>query len=326
MSPTRRDAFTLIEILISIMIFSVVSTAVVGILFAATNIYQAGESARGATDEAISVIDLLDRDLAAAVPPRQGGIFHAHSPQGAAAGNCLVAWTIGNPAVLGGSSRFVVWGVVNGQLRRRVSDNPVDLNDAPLAGSSVVSGDCLHFGVWLAGTPVGAVEDGLLATVPQDGWQRIRSRGTNPLVIDSEPVVDPLPYASDAADFAAARDPAYGYPSALRFTILLRAGRAEREGVVVSDDGGLNLRIAGLPQLPSGPGNVIRIGDELVGFTGIDADGRLRVNQREGDGPRNLDTDSGRGIWRSLSPDGGHPPGTAVRLGQRWTLTRTLWR
>jgi len=58
-----RSGFTLMEILISLLIFSVVGTAMITVLTLATNVYRGGEFQRAATDIATSAISALDEDL-----------------------------------------------------------------------------------------------------------------------------------------------------------------------------------------------------------------------------------------------------------------------
>ena len=100
--PTRAG-FTLVEILVSLMIFSIVSLAMLGILLASTNIFRFGEFGRASTDEAVSTLAILDEDVRHMVPGRDNGLFYSilHDPVGTGAqlslpvsGDCATAFII----------------------------------------------------------------------------------------------------------------------------------------------------------------------------------------------------------------------------------------
>ncbi len=142
--PVQQRAFTLAEILISIMIFMMLSGAMFGIFLSVTQLYSEGEFSRSANDSAQIVINLLERDITRAVPAATGGVFYAwldkhSSDPNASSGNCVIGWVIRNqhqsvdypnPFV------FVLWGVTHDSeepLRRRVFDINGDLSKFVIA-------------------------------------------------------------------------------------------------------------------------------------------------------------------------------------------------
>lgn len=95
--------FTLIEIIISIAIFVVAATIMLGALFGATEVFRRGEASRQAGDEATAVIAALQEDLSRAVPVRLrdgkpaqewGRIFAEAVPPSS---NCLFSIVTENP-------------------------------------------------------------------------------------------------------------------------------------------------------------------------------------------------------------------------------------
>lgn len=126
--------FTLVEIIVSIAIFLVASTVMLGALFGATDVFRRGEAARQAGDEATAVLATLQEDLSRAVPvrlregkpaPEWGRVFSRVEQ----AGNCLLALVIENPdraqvrwvpnetdpgRKLVGMRKRVVWRVIPG--------------------------------------------------------------------------------------------------------------------------------------------------------------------------------------------------------------------
>lgn len=98
-----RSGFTLIEIIISIAIFVIAATIMLGALFGATEVFRRGEATRQAGDESTAVLAALQEDLSRAVPvrlrdgkpaPEWGRIFaEAQTPSG----NCLFSIVTENP-------------------------------------------------------------------------------------------------------------------------------------------------------------------------------------------------------------------------------------
>ncbi len=64
--PFRGGGFTLVEILVSILIFVVAGSVMIGVLLGATELFRGGESARLANDEAVAVLGALDSGAASA--------------------------------------------------------------------------------------------------------------------------------------------------------------------------------------------------------------------------------------------------------------------
>ncbi len=116
MMGARRAGFTLIEILVSLMIFSIVSLAMLGILLASTNIFRSGEFGRASTDEAVSALSILDEDVRRMVPGRDNGIFYSilHDPVSGSqpalpvSGDCATAFMIyqTNAGLVQGQNNF----------------------------------------------------------------------------------------------------------------------------------------------------------------------------------------------------------------------------
>ncbi|MBA3699009.1 MAG: prepilin-type N-terminal cleavage/methylation domain-containing protein [Planctomycetes bacterium] len=149
-SPGRRG-FTLIEIMVSLMIFVVVSGAMVGIMLMSSELFRRGEFSRAANDEVVAVLGAVSDDLNHLVPETGDGWFFAGVPS--ASGNTLVAYaTAGqNPDGIGArgqNSRSLVGTWVEeptGQeprLRRIVLDDSRDVLDfiSSLVISSGVGG------------------------------------------------------------------------------------------------------------------------------------------------------------------------------------------
>ena len=101
-----RCGFTLIEIMVSLMIFVVVSGAMVSILMISSDLFRRGEFSRSANDETIAVLGAVSDDLNHMVPENSDGWFFAGSPtpsglavattngiRAPSSGNTLVAFT-----------------------------------------------------------------------------------------------------------------------------------------------------------------------------------------------------------------------------------------
>jgi prepilin-type N-terminal cleavage/methylation domain-containing protein len=86
-----RRGFTLIEIMVSLMIFVVVSGAMVSILMMSSELFRRGEFSRSANDETIAVLGAVSDDLNHMVPENSDGWFFAGIPS--PSGNTLVAFT-----------------------------------------------------------------------------------------------------------------------------------------------------------------------------------------------------------------------------------------
>ena len=86
-----RHGFTLIEIMVSLMIFVVVSGAMVSILMISSDLFRRGEFSRSANDETIAVLGAVSDDLNHMVPENSDGWFFAGIPR--PSGNTLVSFT-----------------------------------------------------------------------------------------------------------------------------------------------------------------------------------------------------------------------------------------
>lgn len=123
-----RSGFTLVEILISIMIFVVVSGAMIGILLIGTDLFRRGEFSRAANDETVAVVGTIEDDLKHMVPAADGGWLYAEVdngvPPGFANGDCFLAFLITNPDPSmiqhdGSYSRLkVAYGCYQGRIQR----------------------------------------------------------------------------------------------------------------------------------------------------------------------------------------------------------------
>jgi hypothetical protein len=113
--PTRAG-LTLIEILVSILILSVVSIAMIGILMVSSELFRRGEFSRSSNDEAIAVMGALDDDVKRIIPVVDGGWLYAGLST-TANGNCILGMAIPNPDPTGITSTgtngrlVVVWFV-----------------------------------------------------------------------------------------------------------------------------------------------------------------------------------------------------------------------
>lgn len=353
---SSRAAFTLSEILVALMIFSFVSLAMVGSLLVGTRLFRDGEMRRGANDEAMAVLAMLERDIERAVPTGQGGEFYAMVPTDPDPyrASCVVGWTVPNPdpfdvtpPVM--STQVVLWGRGrDGVLRRAVIDSlqVIDDEDAAATGldtadprialenlGSPVNRNCLFFGVWLAGTrerndPLAST---LVAPQDQSWWRRIETADGS-FSADAEPVGGQPPYTTSS--LASVR---FIYPSAMRLMLLMEgSGTLGKEGIVYADDGGSGLQVGGLQGVPTTPGSVLVIDNEadpvgvfagnpsyeIVGHTGQIGQ-RLQVNANDADGPLGPGGD-GRGVYRSFTTT--HARGDRVRLCQPFTLVKALPR
>lgn len=154
----KTRAFTLPEVLVSILIFMIISGAMFGIFLSVTQLYREGEFARSANDRSQIVTNLLERDLLRAVPGKAGGVFYAwldehSSDPGHSSGNCVIGWVMRNdnqnfdrqnPFV------FVLWGIQHDletttdaerePLRRCVMNINQDLSTFTLASLKYASG------------------------------------------------------------------------------------------------------------------------------------------------------------------------------------------
>lgn len=342
MHRANRDGLTLIEVLIALAILVTISTIMLGVLLGATRLFRVAESSRAANDEALAVFGLLERDLALAVPQAQGGHVYAGiiDPD---SGNCGVGWTVRDPrrGANPDATAFVHWGVDStGSLRREILDSIDDLDgdsdgsydlQAPTGGDLMTTG-VRCFSVHLVGTShlgSGALER---SSAPEPGtwWATVRTpSGT----VETEPLTGTGSFYATTIDPVAlggvAEDVVYA-PVAIRFTMILSGGQRTgtnepRFGLLGRTIGDVSaadtsIAVAVARGLPSQPGSVAVIGDEIVGFFRVD--GRdLVVNNALEHGPLGIGG-TGRGAFRSTPVD--HASGTLVEFGRLFSMTRLL--
>jgi prepilin-type N-terminal cleavage/methylation domain-containing protein len=275
----RSRGFTLMEVLVSVLIFSIVAIAMIGILSAAVRIYRSGESARAANEEAVAVLSQLDDDLSRMVPPGDGGFLYLRvrdqdpetdGMQPDPWKSMVLAFKIRNPdpqaAIIdiandSGTSNarlIVCWFVgANGDLNRTTvgaaewdgkttSTKEITQAAAALNTSGVISKGCLYFGADLSlDQPV--VEGGAGTRVDLS-WS------------SSLPLNDDR-YCTEPGSSGSYQP----FPRAIRISVTLTGGsRNLIAGNVVrdNDDG---IKVAGIGQIPVGPGALARIGDGTSG-------------------------------------------------------------
>lgn len=136
---SMRSAFTLVEIMISIMIFTVVSMAMVGIMLTGAELFRRGEFSRSANDETVAVIGAIDDDLKHVVPSTGDG--YIFSKVASASGNTLIAFATKQEAPDGVTARglkshslVALWVDENGEppehrLRRVELDDTREIDD-----------------------------------------------------------------------------------------------------------------------------------------------------------------------------------------------------
>lgn len=335
---SRRRAFTLIEMMISIGIFVVAATAMLTMLFGATELFRRGEAARQAGDEATLVTAALRDDLARVVPVRlRNGAPAAEwgwmrGALNGGAGNCLLGMVITNPdaAMLSssgvanagdartGARQYVCWFVApdpddptdasKAQLRRAVypagtgTSRP---NPAATDGVVMCYG-CLHFGVWFelaqAHRRVTAVSAGG-SDVPAVDWET------------DQPPFAGLPLDTDQ-QLTAGGITFWPQPDAVRVSLVLTGGgRYAVRGTLARDlaAGDNQAVIAGIKALPTISGSILRIGDEWVRYADFRS-GIVTV----------ADPATGRGALRSGAS--GHAARTPVYAGQPFSIVVELPR
>lgn len=289
----RRDGFTLLEVLIAILIFSIVSVAMIGVLVGAVRIFRGGESARAAHDEAIAVLSQLDEDIARMVPQGDGGFFYLRvrdvdvnnstfdpdplksmvlafkirNPDAQAATADAVGVT---PDTTSDRSRLVVtWWVDNSGWLNRVAEPATEWQQDPsvrpreitkvataLSGAGThLSANCLYFGADLS------LDQELPAIAQKPGDAGISARpnlswtGCLPAATNKYCTE---PSASDPAVFQP-------FPRAIRIAVTLTGGsRNLLTGTVIRDDSS-GIRIAGVGQVPLGMNATARVGDATTG-------------------------------------------------------------
>ena len=259
---TRRG-FTLLEVLVSTMIFSVVSLAMIGVFNSATTLFRGGESARAAADEATAALGMIDEDLKRLVPQADGGFLFTgvcrpdNDPNDA--GNMGLAFKMLNPdaaaiTATGGNARLIVvyWVDNAGNLNRATSTapepgptNPTCLSVAKgLYRSNTVATrvamGCLYFGVDLSTQ--------LQQRVGTD-WSGCLPSGRTG-------------YCTESTNGAGNPSNADPFPDALRISLSITGGnRFSQAGTLIGIDPATNgFRVAGVKQVALTADAVARIG------------------------------------------------------------------
>lgn len=299
-----RASFTIIELLISIAIFVVSSTLMLGAMFGATEVFRSGEAARQAGDEATAVIAALQEDLSRAVPIRlrdgkpapEWGRLYAKA-QGD--GNCQLGFVIENPdrsqvrwinetdptkKRLLGVRSWVVWYVVPSTV-----------------ASATAADDELWREEWDMTEDGTIVEKGgeprSTATNPEPRKEELVTRGCLHFAAWAEvaqahrlvkaggggpefawesrnPNEEVIPFAGsvfDTADPVTESDGSkwYPQPDALRISLVLTGGgRYATRGTLIGQlsPGDTQARISGIRALPTTSGSLLRIGSEWIRY------------------------------------------------------------
>ena len=249
-----RRGFTLMEIMVSLLIFSVVSLALIGVLSAAVKLFRAGEAGRAASDETIATLAQLDDDLKRMVPAADGGYLYTktYDTNGRIAGNMVLAFKIRNPdggsitETGSGARQIVVWWVDDeGRLCRKTAtaaDTPTIPNAEFAVASSIygspqpVANGCLYFGVDLS-----------TDAAPRQDFSWAPNTPSTGTVFSTEltPRLNPDPF-----------------PTAIRITTVLTGGsRNITRGIAVRSENTDDVRITGVGQVPLALGSMARIGD-----------------------------------------------------------------
>jgi len=325
---TRRG-FTLIEIMVSLMIFTIVSVAMLGIMLMASDIYRRGEAGRSANDEAVAVMAALDEDLGRIVPPVDGGWFYANLDSNS--GDTTIAFKIARrdrsliTSDGSGDRAIVAWWlkpqVVNGVAQNILcrGEAPALLLDADPATDqdlatlrqimgvdgqpAEVTSGCLHFGAYLASA------DGA-RDLSQEWLSEMNGAQTLP---------------NDTASLNTTLDP-LKFPAAIRITtVLTGGGRFAARGRLVRDisPSDTAIRIVGIPSLSTVPGSMVKISPpanpadgEWIGYRAY-ANGQLDCS-----GDSTADPLLGRGRRRSVAA--AFPAQSLVEVGQSYSLVRIL--
>ena len=322
-----RAGLTLIEILVSIMIFSVMSVAMLSTFTVSSSLFREGEGARAAADGAIGVVSTLDGDLRRLVPAAAGGFFYlgqhavaGHDPGGSTvlgftALNRDPALTVVENGVtrMAGIVLVLWWTDATGRLQRaaqpaRRSDTNFNaINGMFAGGGNVVADGCLLFSA--------------TATIADLGSDRSLPG----------PTLDEFICTEEALRPAGSADP---FPLGLDVTIVLtaggrdanaifQAGRNSARGRLARDleAGDSEMLVSGLRRLPTGPGVMLRLGD-AEGGSGADEGARTLewVGYERMTGSRVFGLV--RGLQRTSAH--AHPRDTPVRYGRIYSITRAL--
>ena len=298
------SAFTLVEILVSILIFSVVSLAMITILLTATNLFRASERARNSSDLALAALSALDDDFRYMVPPAQNGFFAAQITNPGTDGNCTIGFRILQPdrTLIGSQGagtdarEIVCWEVLpdpqTGEPVLYRGTIPTDSTGAKTdlqvfstlltymqnPGGQAITGvesmremarGCLHFGVWIS----------------TNAMHRQKTRTwTNA----DDTNADPLPPYGTAVPAGATANQSYctaptttsppvpgdPFPESVHISMILAGGLYAPKGVLINDTGD-TLTIGGIGQIPFQLGAKVKIENEWIALTGVGNNGSI---------------------------------------------------
>ena len=320
-----RRGFTLIEIMVSILIFTVVALAMMTIMLMASNIYRSGEAGRSANDEAVAVMAALDEDISRMIPSAGGGWFYARLDSDSGdttiafritrrdrsqidrlgdGDRAIVAWWLKPQVVAGVTQNILCRGEQPAQL---LDDDPntnqdlVTLQQILAGPHAEVTSGCLHFGAYLA-SAAGA------RNLAQE-WMTESTGG------------DTLPNDASALDTTG-----QPFPAAIRITtVLTGGGRFAARGRLVRDisPSDTTIRIVGIPTLSTAPGSMVKISPPSDPSKGEWIGYRAYTNgQLDCSGGSSPDPLVGRGLRRSVKAK--FLPQSLVEIGQSYSLVRTL--
>jgi hypothetical protein len=301
-------------VLVSISIFLVISVAMMGIFASASRIYSEGEKLRMASDEAMLVMNMLNRDIDRAELSGESGTFYAELQ--ADNGNCAVGWRMND----GTRSVFVLWRIESDNLVRRIIEMDTltlsRLRSASPGTVSTISPQCLHFGCRLGGTEYSSAP---LLGAHYDYWRHDAQNNpsdpsrANPLYTNIEPSID------SASNEYYPRD-----PSAIRFTLVLTDGGTLRKGRLRRIDSN-TAEVVGVINPPSGPMSFMRLRSgtsaEWVGYHRVDGN-RYSLNSTLWHGPLG-EKNTGRGVLGSAEQNFSNA-NPEVFFGSYYVFTRHL--
>jgi type II secretory pathway component PulJ len=347
-SGSRAAGFTIIEIMVSILIFIVVALAMVTILMTGTDLYRHGEYSRSANDEAVAVIGSIDDDLKRILPATDGGFVFSDCPPSDDTGNTVIAFAIANPNQIDIGPKgekahlMVAYWVFNDDLYRTtipMTDTAADQAAPSVVGDPTTAGakyqvrglprtpedtdrllttGCLHLGAWIADhfSPASAwpTHDPRRALVTSGSPGGLGPDWESAALGDT--VLGPWRTGEyDTDPIPSGSLPVYEpdpYPSALRISVTLTGGgRFGPKGHIARDitDSDTSIHVLGVKSMPSLPGSAVRIGKEWVAYHSVH-NGIIECLA------------SDRGARRS-KPDE-HKRGDVVQFGKTFSLVRTL--
>jgi prepilin-type N-terminal cleavage/methylation domain-containing protein len=352
-----RCGFTLVEILISIMIFVVVSGAMIGILLIGTDLFRRGEFSRAANDETVAVVGTIEDDIKHMVPAADGGWLYAEVVNGAgsgwANGDCILAFLITNPDSSliqhdGSFSRLkVAYGCYQGRIQRATAPLVTTIQDPQ--GIQDIAAFVQSIPSYLNGSNTGAaVVPGAPPAVATVTSTTVTSGclyfGVS-LLINGNPTYPPPttstvsgsidweaplgactvlpPWAGQAAYDTSMAQPLgqanMPMPSVLRLSLVLTGGsRFAPRGQVIADNG-TTLRINGLSALPTAPGSMLRV--DAAGGGSTEWIGYSAVTTSITNGTV-ISCPSPRSLRRTTTTT--HNRGDLVQVGQTYSIVRTL--